>query len=242
MKVDRSRALLPGARWPHVLLLAPMTAFRRSWPTRNSFISAKVSAAAATPRVDAHLKRVEDGISQAHSRLHALTGRRVRGPLARGGWYRPAMDAPTSPRTSRSRARGGRSSRWPGSPGALQREVKLEDLDQIASPGSRPRAVWNRRRPTRRPTQGSDDDSKESLNGLAATATLALPGRLARSAEVAGMALATAFGWGTSPQTALGVALAFPFGFSLTVIALIRAGLAARTIGSAAWRRTRSRS
>jgi uncharacterized protein DUF4396 len=48
------------------------------------------------------------------------------------------------------------------------------------------------------------------------------------------MALATAFGWGNVAQTVLGVALAFPFGFSLTVITLIRARLAPRTIVSAA--------
>src|SRR5436190_15384349 len=52
--------------------------------------------------------------------------------------------------------------------------------------------------------------------------------------EVAGMALATAFGWGNGPQIALAVALAYFFGFLLTSLPLIRAQLAPRTIVSTA--------
>jgi hypothetical protein len=43
--------------------------------------------------------------------------------------------------------------------------------------------------------------------------------------EVAGMAIATALGWGNGAQIALAVALAYLFGFSLTSIPLLRAGL-----------------
>jgi hypothetical protein len=48
--------------------------------------------------------------------------------------------------------------------------------------------------------------------------------------EVAGMAIATAFGWGNAPQIALAVGLAYFFGFLLTSLPLIRAQLAPRTI------------
>src|SRR5213596_1381174 len=52
--------------------------------------------------------------------------------------------------------------------------------------------------------------------------------------EVAGMAIATALGWGNGPQIALAVALAYLFGFSLTAIPLVRAGLAAGVVVSTA--------
>jgi hypothetical protein len=52
--------------------------------------------------------------------------------------------------------------------------------------------------------------------------------------EVAGMALATAFGWGNAAQIALAVVLAYFFGFGLTAIPLVRAGLAAGVIVSTA--------
>jgi hypothetical protein len=52
--------------------------------------------------------------------------------------------------------------------------------------------------------------------------------------EVAGMAVATALGWGNGPQIALAVALAYLFGFSLTAIPLIGAGLTAGAIVSTA--------
>jgi hypothetical protein len=52
--------------------------------------------------------------------------------------------------------------------------------------------------------------------------------------EVAGMALATAFGWGDVAQIGLAVALAYVFGFSLTARPLVRAGLGAGTVVSTA--------
>ena len=72
-----------------------------------------------------------------------------------------------------------------------------------------------------------------SLNGLAVSATNhCLTG--CAIGEFAGMALATAFGWGNAPQIALAIALAYLFGFSLTVVPLVRAGLAAGVVVSTA--------
>jgi hypothetical protein len=48
--------------------------------------------------------------------------------------------------------------------------------------------------------------------------------------EVVGMAIATAFGWGDAPSIALAVVLAFVFGYTLTSIPLVRAGLAAGVV------------
>jgi hypothetical protein len=76
--------------------------------------------------------------------------------------------------------------------------------------------------------QGSSE-----LNGLAIAATThCLTG--CAIGEVAGMALATAFGWGNVAQMALAIALAYFFGFGLTSLPLIRARLAPRTIVSTA--------
>lgn len=52
--------------------------------------------------------------------------------------------------------------------------------------------------------------------------------------EFTGMAIATAFGWGNAPQIALAVGLAFLFGFSLTSIPLVKAGLGAGVVISTA--------
>jgi hypothetical protein len=52
--------------------------------------------------------------------------------------------------------------------------------------------------------------------------------------EFAGMALATAFGWGNLAQIVLAVVLAYFFGFSLTALPLVRAGLAATVVVSTA--------
>jgi uncharacterized protein DUF4396 len=52
--------------------------------------------------------------------------------------------------------------------------------------------------------------------------------------EVVGMAIAQALGWPNGLQIALAVALAYVFGFGLTSMPLIRAGLAAGTVVSTA--------
>jgi hypothetical protein len=72
-----------------------------------------------------------------------------------------------------------------------------------------------------------------SLNRLANMATLhCLTG--CAIGELAGMAIATAFGWGNGPQIALAVVLAYVFGFGLTAMPLIKAGLVAATVVSTA--------
>jgi hypothetical protein len=64
-----------------------------------------------------------------------------------------------------------------------------------------------------------------SLNRIAATATLhCLTG--CAIGEVAGIVIGTAAGWGDWPTIALAVVLAFVFGFSLTMVPLVRSGMA----------------
>jgi hypothetical protein len=73
----------------------------------------------------------------------------------------------------------------------------------------------------------------QNLNRLAASATThCLTGCAA--GEVAGMAIATALDWGNLAQIALAVGLAYVFGFALTSVPLVRAGLAAGAIVSTA--------
>ena len=68
------------------------------------------------------------------------------------------------------------------------------------------------------------DGHNASLNRLAMSATLhCLTG--CGIGEVLGLVIGTALGWGTVSTIALAVALAFFFGYSLTMIPLRRAGL-----------------
>jgi hypothetical protein len=98
---------------------------------------------------------------------------------------------------------------------ALQREVTLENLDQVANGG------------------GQEESREQDLNGLAIAATThCLTG--CAIGEFSGMALATAFGWGNVAQMATAIGLAYFFGFLLTSLPLIRARLAPRTIVSTA--------
>jgi hypothetical protein len=53
--------------------------------------------------------------------------------------------------------------------------------------------------------------------------------------EVLGMVLATALGWGDAASVALAVALAFLFGYSLTILPLLRAGLGLRRAAGVAF-------
>lgn len=72
-----------------------------------------------------------------------------------------------------------------------------------------------------------------SLNRLAVSATNhCLTG--CAIGEIAGMAIATAFGWGNLASIAAAVVLAYFFGFGLTAMPLVRAGLAAGVIVSTA--------
>jgi Domain of unknown function (DUF4396) len=82
------------------------------------------------------------------------------------------------------------------------------------------------------PSHTRETDRSE-LNGLAIAATNhCLTGCVI--GEVAGMAIATAFGWGNVAQISLAIALAYFFGFLLTSLPLIRAQLPRRTIVSTA--------
>jgi hypothetical protein len=72
-----------------------------------------------------------------------------------------------------------------------------------------------------------------SLNRLAVSATThCLTG--CAMGELAGMVIGTALGWGNLATIALAVGLAYVFGFSLTAIPLVRAGLAAGAVVSTA--------
>ena len=73
----------------------------------------------------------------------------------------------------------------------------------------------------------------EALNRLALAATThCLTG--CAIGEVAGMAISEAFGWPNGAQIALAIGLAYVFGFGLTALPLVRAGLAAGAIVSTA--------
>ena len=64
----------------------------------------------------------------------------------------------------------------------------------------------------------------QSLNRLALSATLhCLTG--CAIGEVLGMVIGTALGWGTVATIALAVSLAFAFGYALTLIPILRAGV-----------------
>ncbi|MGH2982361.1 MAG: DUF4396 domain-containing protein [Solirubrobacterales bacterium] len=71
------------------------------------------------------------------------------------------------------------------------------------------------------------------LNSLAVSATNhCLTGCVI--GELAGMMIATALGWGDVASIALAIGLAYVFGFSLTALPLVKAGLAAGTVISTA--------
>jgi hypothetical protein len=71
---------------------------------------------------------------------------------------------------------------------------------------------------------GAHAHASASLNRLAASATNhCLTGCVI--GEVTGMVIATALGWGDAASIALAVGLAFLFGYALTSVPLVRAGL-----------------
>ena len=71
------------------------------------------------------------------------------------------------------------------------------------------------------------------LNRLAAIATVHCLAGCALG-EITGMGIATSLGWGGPASIALAVGLAFLFGFALTAIPLVKAGLAAGAVVSTA--------
>jgi hypothetical protein len=67
-----------------------------------------------------------------------------------------------------------------------------------------------------------------SLNRLAFSATLhCLTG--CAIGEVLGLVIATALGWGNAESIAIAVVLAFVFGYSFTLVPLLRSGIVLRT-------------
>ena len=84
------------------------------------------------------------------------------------------------------------------------------------------------------PGHGAAARAAGSLNGLALSATLhCLTG--CAIGEFTGMMIAMGLGWGDAAQIALAVGLAYLFGFTLTAMPLIRAGLAAGVVVSTAF-------
>jgi Domain of unknown function (DUF4396) len=78
------------------------------------------------------------------------------------------------------------------------------------------------------------DTEGSSLNRLAFSATAhCLTG--CAIGEVLGMVIGTAFGWGNLATIVLAVVLAFLFGYSLTALPLLRAGLALATVAPLAF-------
>ena len=72
-------------------------------------------------------------------------------------------------------------------------------------------------------------ESNASINRVAFSATLhCLTG--CAIGEVLGMVIGTALGWGDFATIALAVVLAFFFGYSLTMVPLLRSGLALATV------------
>lgn len=81
--------------------------------------------------------------------------------------------------------------------------------------------------------EGTGHAPEQSLNRLAISATThCLTG--CAIGEVTGMVIATALGWSDLGQIGLAVGLAYVFGFSLTALPLVRAGLAAGVVVSTA--------
>ncbi|MDO9352518.1 MAG: DUF4396 domain-containing protein [Solirubrobacteraceae bacterium] len=75
------------------------------------------------------------------------------------------------------------------------------------------------------PHAGHDHDDPAALNHLSVTATIhCMTGCVI--GEVLGMVIATALGWGNVASIALAVGLAFVFGYALTSMPLLKAGLA----------------
>lgn len=71
------------------------------------------------------------------------------------------------------------------------------------------------------------DHPDQTLNRTAISATLhCLTG--CAIGEVLGLVLATAFGWGDAASIVVSIALAFAFGYALTMLPLLRAGLGLR--------------
>jgi hypothetical protein len=82
--------------------------------------------------------------------------------------------------------------------------------------------------------QGHDHGHEESVDRMALSATLhCLTG--CALGEVAGVIIGTALGWSNGPTIVLAIVLAFVFGYSLTSLPLLRAGLALAVVAPIAF-------
>jgi hypothetical protein len=82
-------------------------------------------------------------------------------------------------------------------------------------------------------TAAAEQPPAQSLNRLAVSATThCLTG--CATGEITGFVIATALGWSDLGQLALAVGLAYVFGFALTAVPLVRAGLATGVVISTA--------
>jgi hypothetical protein len=81
---------------------------------------------------------------------------------------------------------------------------------------------------------GHDHGHEESVDRMALSATLhCLTG--CALGEVAGVIIGTALGWSNGPTIVLAIVLAFVFGYSLTSLPLLRAGLALAVVAPIAF-------
>ncbi|MGD8841616.1 MAG: DUF4396 domain-containing protein [Gammaproteobacteria bacterium] len=71
----------------------------------------------------------------------------------------------------------------------------------------------------------ADDNNSKSLNRLAASATTHCMTGCAIG-EILGLVISQAAGWGTGASIAIAIVLAFFFGYSLTMMPLLRSGMA----------------
>lgn len=82
-------------------------------------------------------------------------------------------------------------------------------------------------KPEQAPHHGHGGGEPQSLNRIAFTATVhCLTG--CALGEVLGVVIGTALGWGNAATIALAVVLAFLFGYSLTMLPLLRSGIGLR--------------
>jgi Domain of unknown function (DUF4396) len=83
-------------------------------------------------------------------------------------------------------------------------------------------------------SHGHDHGHDESVDRMALSATLhCLTG--CALGEVAGVIIGTALGWSNGPTIVLAIVLAFVFGYSLTSLPLLRAGLALAVVAPIAF-------
>jgi hypothetical protein len=75
---------------------------------------------------------------------------------------------------------------------------------------------------------------ERSLNRIALVATLHCLSGCA-TGEILGMVIATALGWGDAASIALAIALAFFFGYSFTLLPLLRSGVDTRSAARTAF-------